>query len=325
MRTRALLALALLAATRPAAAEEVSAGATATGPAPVTAFPAGDTFAAPNGQLGAGLSVSRAQGLRLYGELAFYTTGESQEEGGFEASYRLWSFSTILGGGYKIAPDLELEAMLPIGFYTYNFSVEGPDPFVDQSDSETEIAVGNLHLGVSYVRGEGPLRMKIGGALEYGLWTIDPSDEYASALFWSAYARGGHDIGLWAPETLSIVTPSRFEYDVAEKVVVTGDGQLGLHIPTDGGDTEVSIHLAPGIGFWASPTFLAGARLPFTWFPTESGSFATFLSFEPFIRADVSEAAFLNARFTLNIDEPLGFSFDEGKVWALHVGGGGTF
>ena len=68
--------------------------------------------------------------------------------------------------------------------------------------------------------------------------------------------------------------------------------------------------------------FLAGARLPFTWIPTDSGSSSTFLSFEPFVRFDVSEAAFLNARFTLNIDEPLGFSFDDGKVWALHLGFG---
>jgi hypothetical protein len=314
----------------PAFAQEVSAGASttgaaATGPTPALTMPVDDRFAAPNGQLGAGLSVSRAEGLRLYGELGFYTTGDSEEEGDFEASYRLWSITAIVGGGYKIAPDLEIEAMLPLGFINFNSSVTGPAPFEDQEESETEVAVGNLHLGVSYVRGEGPLRMKIGGALEYGLWTIDPSNEYALTLGFSAAARGGHDIGLWAPETLSAVTPTRIEMDVAPTVVVSGDGQLGLHIPTDGGDTEFSIHLAPGIGFWASPTTLLGARLPFTWIPTESGSDSTFLSFEPFVRFDLNESAFLNARFTLNIDEPLGFSFDEGKVWALHIGGGGTF
>ncbi len=261
----------------------------------------------------------------MYGELAFYTTGDTQElGGGNEFSTRIWSISAIVGGGYKIAPDLEIEALLPLAFVSYNQSIEGPD-VADDSESETEVAVGNLQLGVNYVRGEGPLRMKIGGALMYGLWTIDPSDEFFITLLTAAAARGGHDLYLWAPETLSIVTPSRIEMDVAEKVVVSGDGQLGVHIPTDGGDTEVSIHLAPGIGFWASPTFLAGARLPFTWTPTESGSDSTFLSLEPFVRFDVSESAFLNARFTLNIDEPLGFSFDEGKVWALHLGGGGTF
>jgi hypothetical protein len=324
LRTRALLALTLLFASREAAAEEVSAGATATGPTPTPAVATGDTFAAPNGQLGAGLSTSAAQGLRMYGELGFYTTGDTQSFAGAEFSTRIWSVSAIVGGGYKIAPDLEIEAMLPLAFVHATASIEGPG-IPSESDSETEVAVGNLHLGASYVRGDGPLRMKIGGALEYGLWTIDPSDEFAITLYYAAFTRGGHDIGLWSPEVLSIVTPARFEMDVAEQVVVTGDGQLGVHIPTNGNDVEMSIHLAPGIGFWASQTFLLGARLPFTWFPTETGSFSTLLSFEPFMRFDVSDSAFLNARFTLNIDEPLGFSFDEGKYWGLHFGGGGRF
>jgi hypothetical protein len=291
----------------------------------------GDTFAAPNGQLGAGLSISRAEGLRAYGELGFYTEGdsESQTSGGFtiESSSRLWSVSAIVGGGYKIAPELEIEAMLPLAFFNYSFSTsfDGPGTEFDteDSDSMTEVAVGNLQLGVNYLRSEGPLRMKIGGALQYGLWTIDPSDEFGLTLGFAGYARGGQDISLWAPETLSLVTPSRVEY--GGQAVFTGDGSLGLHVPTDGGDVEVSIQLAPGFGIYASETVLIGGRFPFAWYPTESGSGATFFAFEPYGRFDVSESAFLNVRLTLNIDEPLGFSFDEGKIWALHFGGGGSF
>jgi hypothetical protein len=291
----------------------------------------GDTFAAPNGQLGAGLSIARAEGFRAYGELGFYTQGdsESQSGGGFtvEQSSRLWSISAIVGGGYKISPELELEALLPLAFFSYSFSTsfDGPgDEFdTEDSDGSSDVAVGNLQLGVNYVRAEGPLRMKLGGALQYGLWTIDPSSEFARALAFGGVARGGQDLSLWAPEVLSLVTPSRIEY--GGQVVFTGDGALGLHIPTNGNDTELSIQLTPGIGVYASETVLVGARVPFVWFPTESGSFATFLAFEPYGRFDIGESAFLNARFTLNIDEPLGFSFDEGKIWSLHLGGGGTF
>jgi len=99
----------------------------------------------------------------------------------------------------------------------------------------------------------------------------------------------------------------------------------GLHVPTDGGDVEVSVQLSPGVGFYASETVLIGGRFPFAWYPTESGASSTFLAFEPYGRFDVSDSAFLNARFTLNLDEPLGFSFDDGRIWALHFGGGGTF
>ncbi|HEX6278300.1 MAG TPA: hypothetical protein VFZ53_34880 [Polyangiaceae bacterium] len=325
MRNRACLVLWVLTASSAAFGQEAAAGATGTttglGPMMVPHGGIGDTFAAPNGQLGAGLSISRAEGFRMYGELGFYSYGDSSSFGDIEFSQRIWSFSAIVGGGVKIQPNLEIEAMLPLAFYDFTVTVEGPDD--EESDGESGFGVGNLHLGINYLRAQGPLRMKIGGAVQYGLWTIDPSDDMLGALVFGALARGGQDIFLWAPETLSVVTPSRIEY--GGQVVFSGDGALGLHVPTDGGDVEASIQLAPGFGYYASPTVLVGARLPFAWYPTESGSDATFLAFEPYGRFDVSESAFLNARFTLNIDEPLGFSFDEGRIWALHFGGGGTF
>jgi hypothetical protein len=332
MRNRASLVLFVLTATSTAFGQEVAATAsTGAAPNPVTTpfGTRGDTFAAPNGQLGAGLSISKAEGFRLYGELGFFTEGESdsQDFGGVtvESSVRIWSVSAIIGGGYKIAPNLEIEAMLPLAFYDFTFSTSTQGPGIDEetSDGDSGFGVGNLQLGVNYLKAQGPLRMKIGGALQYGLWTIDPSDDMLGSLAFGAYARGGQDISLWAPEVLSLVTPSRIEY--GGQVVFSGDGGLGLHVPTDGGDVEVSVQLSPGAGFYASETVLLGARFPFAWYPTESGSSATFLAFEPYGRFDVSDTAFLNARFTLNLDEPLGFSFDDGRIWALHFGGGGTF
>jgi hypothetical protein len=335
MRNSAFYALFVLTASSTALGQEVAAsttGTAATNPISTPYGTRGDTFAAPNGQLGAGLSISKPQGgFRLYGELGFYTEGDSESQSvgdiTVESSARFWSVSAIIGGGYKITPELEFEAMLPLAFYdfTFSYSLDGPGTEFDEDESEGEsgFGVGNLQLGVNYLRAQGPLRMKIGGALQYGLWTIDPSDDMSAALGLGGLARGGQDVSLWAPEVLSLVTPSRVEY--GGQAVFTGDGSLGLHVPTDGDDVEMSVQLAPGFGFYVSPTVLLGARVPFTWFPTESGSGATYLAFEPYGRFDVSETAFLNARFTLNIDEPLGFSFDDGKIWALHLGGGGTF
>ena len=307
MRNHACFVLFVLTATSTAFGQEVAATAPTGAPNPVTTpfGTRGDTFAAPNGQLGAGLSISKAEGFRLYGELGFFTEGdsESQSTGGItvESSARIWSVSAIVGGGYKIAPDLEIEALLPLAFYDYSssYSVDGPgtDFDVDESDGDSGFGVGNLQLGVNYLRAQGPLRMKIGGALQYGLWTIDPSDDMSLSLAFGGVARGGQDLSLWAPEVLSLVTPSRVEY--GGQVVFSGDGSLGLHVPTDGGDVEVSVQLAPGAGFYVSETVLLGGRFPFAWYPTESGSSATFLAFEPYGRFDVSDTAFLNARFTL--------------------------
>jgi len=304
MRARSLFALVVMTGSTPALAEEVAASTTAApSPAPVMVGH-GDGFASPNGQYGAGLSISREQGMRAYGELGVFSYN-------LFGPVDVWDFSAIVGGGYKIKQDIELEAMLPLGF----FHAGGGD--VD----ETGAAVGNLHIGASYVGAKGPLRFKVGGALEWAPWTIDPSQNFGLALAFSSLARSIHDAGLWAPETLSIVAPAHLE--AGDQAVGTGDAALGLHIPTDGGDVEVSIQADPGFGYYASENVLIGARLPFIWLITEGGDNAQ-VAIEPYGRLDFG-SAFANARFTLNLDEPLGFGFDEGRIWAIHIGGGAAF
>jgi len=45
-------------------------------------------------------------------------------------------------------------------------------------------------------------------------------------------------------------------------------------------------------------------------------------SMEPFFRFE-GERGFFDARLTLNPDDPLGFSFDDGRIQGHHLGGGG--
>jgi len=305
MRHRAFHVLFVLTASSPVLAQETATTAnTAAAPSPITTpyGTSGDTFAAPNGQYGAGLSLSKAEGMRMYGELGVYSVEF------FTAT--LWHVSAIVGGGYKIKPDIELEAMLPLALFNLG----------DPAD-ETGAAVANLHLGASYLGQKEQVRYKVGGALEWAPWAIDPDDHFAFAAGTAPWGRAAHDGGLWAPETLSIVTPIRVEY--GQQAVLSADASLGVHIPTNGGDVEMSIQLDPGFGYYASPTVLVGGRLPVVYVPTSSGDNAQ-VAIEPFARFDLG-TGFVNARFTLNLDEPLGFGFDEGKVWALHFGGGASF
>ena len=215
--------------------------------APAAAAGPIDTFAAPNGQYGAGLSISGVKTARWYGELGFFSISPGPMS--------IWSFSAIAGGGYKLMENIELEGMLPLSF----FSMSGG------TSDETGFAVGNLHLG--------------------------------------AYLVGTKDA-------------------LRDKVVLGADAAVGLHIPTGDGDMEVSLQIDPGVGFWASNTVLVGGRVPVAWIPTSEGDNAQ-IAIEPYTRIDFGSAYF-NARFTVNIDEPLGFAFDEGKIWALHLGFGGA-
>jgi len=278
----------------------------ASGVASAAEGPTANRFAAPNGQLGAGLSASPDQHARVFGELGYWHSEP--------ASLHLNAFAWILGIGVKVVPHVELEAMLPMAFAEAGNSSSG----------DTAFGTGNLHVGGSYVKADGPLRLKLGAAVEFGPWTNDYESSSAAALLAAYYLHGGQDLGLWAPEALSFVAPMRLEYDAG--VVLSADLTPGLHLPGNNADAVVTVQVAPGVGYYVSDSALIGLRTPLTLIMTslDEDDFTLF-SVEPYARFDLSRNAFLNVRFTLNIDEPLGFSFDEGKAWGLHVGGGGTF
>jgi hypothetical protein len=279
-----------------------------------------DRFAAPNGQLGAGITFTGEPKARAYAELAFTRAAASDDALGASVESHVNGLNLLLGGAYRVLPALEIEAMLPIAWAQYGTSLSYGGQ--SQSTSDGGFAVLNLHLGVNYLRAERPWRLKVGGALEWGPWTNNFGQTAVTAALATHAAYGGEHLGLWAPETFSIVAPARFEY--GERLVVSGDAQLGLHFPTGGGDSELTIQLAPGVGYYATDVVLVGLRMPFTWIPTESGSNSTFFAIEPYGRFDLG-TIFLDTSLVLNIDEPYGFAFDSGKFWALHFGGGATF
>lgn len=326
-----LAGLVIVCAGRSALAEEANVGAVANvgstpPPAPAAAPVVGgnERFAAPNGQLGAGLTASPDQKLRVFGEMAFSRAAAYEDAGGASASTHMTGLSFLLGGGYKLTENLELEAMVPFAWGEYGYSTDIP-LLGSQSGGDSSFALANLHLGVNYFAFRGPLRFKVGGALEYGPWTNDPSAATGIAMLMAHAAMGGESGGLWFPELFSIVTPARVEYAFPTvPLVLSGDVQLGLHIPTDGGDTNFSIQLSPGLGYYAKDTVLVGLRMPLTFVPTESGSDSAFVALQPYGRFDLGRG-FLDASFMLNLDDPYGFSFDQMKVWALRVGGGASF
>ncbi len=68
---------------------------------PVGRFGTEDRFGAPTGPTGAGLALSPAQRGRFWGELGFHT----------QEALTVWV--PVLGGGYKLSPNIELELILP--------------------------------------------------------------------------------------------------------------------------------------------------------------------------------------------------------------------
>lgn len=275
------------------------------------ATPAGAAeFSSPNGQTGAGLSTDAKEKIRIYGEGTFYLRTGTRESAFFgDYDVTEWALPIMLGGGYRVLPELEIEARLPIAIG--RLSVEG--------DGAGSFTPGNLYAGANYLWQKSPWLLKVGGGLAFGPWTFDPSTDRSIAYALSAVTNL-EDFYMFPPETFVIVSPNRLEYRFKPELVFTGDLSLALYIPVDGGDAELVSTLAPGAAYQTGPWTLGG-RLPLFWAMTDDD--AQF-AIEPYGRYDFG-SAYAAARFTLNLDEPYGFSFSEAKVWAFHFGVGATF
>ncbi|HEV8244964.1 MAG TPA: hypothetical protein VGP93_04320, partial [Polyangiaceae bacterium] len=254
-----------------------------------------EKFASVNGPTGAGIALTPEPKGRFWGELGLHTQS------------RVTIFSPLLGGGYKVMDQLELEAVLPFSYGSVDLGIA----------SDSKFAIGDPYIGVNYLSAPDKFRYKVGGGLTL---PIAKADDFGGfyALFGAGAIRGLQEYHYWMPETMTIYVPARLEY--GDKVVFAGDMSLGFHIPTDGGgrDAEVSTTIAPGVGAYLGDEgrALVGGRLPIWWLITQGGDNVQ-IALEPYFRYDFAKA-FVNARMTLNLDHPLGFAFDTGGYWGLH-------
>jgi hypothetical protein len=265
-----------------------------------------DRFSAPTGQLGANLSFDHEQRFRAHTEMSYFTSS------GATTLHALgWTF----GVGVKVTDAVEVEVALPVA----GAVLSGGGTSLDQ------FGVGNLSLGANYFKSfTQDLRLKVGGLVAFGPWnqSNDLVTGEGVAVYASGVMTGGYqDVWLYLPSYVHLVVPARVEF--GGSLQATGDASLQVAIPTLDSDTEVFVMVAPGVAFWATPQFSLGARMPLQFMTM--GSDAAQISLEPYLRLDVAEQAFVSTRFTVHMDDVLGFSFDDGGVWGLHLAFGGSF
>jgi len=274
-------------------------------------------FQAPSGPLGAGLSTTKDQTGRVYAEMSARSTGRSLGH--------VAAFPVVFGGGYKPVAPLELQLQLPVGIAS---AASGPnlnDPNLALVGGGG-VALGNLQLGAHLVLGNESLRLKVGASIAFGPWTTDDPDRGGYKALWHSRWTRLEDEALWLSETVGINTPVRLEFNPLSSLLLSGDAALGFYFPTDGDENAVTLSFAPGVAF-VSKYIDLGARVPVLLTlagPSLDLEDAAQVAFEPYVRANLGKA-FLNVRWTVYLDEPLGFAFDEGGLWALHFGGGAGF
>lgn len=234
----------------------------------------------------------------------------------------LVDWSLLFGFRYDIVPVFELEVQAGLSL-------------ISPEDQDTLVNFSNILVGGFYVARGPSWRLRIGGGL--GLPTAriaDPGDRdrgtEALNLIVAGAQRGMFDFALWYPERLSFQLPSaRFVYHASPEISVMAETAISIFVDTgdDDDDTHVGFQLAGDFGWHPSEVVSLGARLNLVFidndvFYFDDDEFQA--SLEPHFRVNFG-AGFFQIRLTINLDHPFGFAFDDGRVWAIHLGGGADF
>jgi len=199
----------------------------------------------------------------------------------------------------------------------------------DDDAGQSSFQLANLAFGARYVtRINRTIVIRTGGGLAVPTATLpDPglNEEYVTAIAAHAGTMVAH--GLWEywkymPDNLSIVSDTRL-------VIRTGLFRMTLNLDIAAsiytGDANVTDNVGVGVQLGFTAGFRnkvveagIGARAVLFMLGTDTNDQFQ-ASVGPFFRAFVM-GGFIEARWNLNIDDPGGFSFDDGRYWGLEIG-----
>ena len=205
------------------------------------------------------------------------------------------------------------------------FALEGTFGFlhIDPAMGGSESAMTNPRLSAYWV-GESPKTLiRVGAGLAPPL--MDDEDAGLGLTNW--LAGGMQDLWKWAPNHLSLIPTFRIDGKNRDSFAWGADVEMNVLVPTeDGFHTELHVQGGGDFTVLVHPVFHVGARLQMAWFATaeDSDGDRFQLSTVPFMRF-LFGAGFVEGRFVINIDEPGGFSFDDGKIWLFQIRGGARF
>ncbi len=203
-----------------------------------------------------------------------------------------------------------------------------------EGDSQTSFIVGNPFVAAYYRFVGNGAEMAIGGGVGLPIANVDVSgietlgdaaDALTDVLNYGLAAgiRGNRELWLWTPDTLPIVVDYMVDREMGV-VTIGNDTAFAFYVPIgdNEGDTDVALHSSSNIEANFGLVRLGGRILITAILTVEDDLDGTQIALEPFVGLDLGIFA-LDVALTMNIDDPLGFAFDDDGVWGLHFGFGG--
>ena len=177
----------------------------------------------------------------------------------------------------------------------------------------------NPYLSVHVNPDLGPIKLRVGLGITAPVANVSNPNE---AIAYSAASgiRGAWNDWLYSPDTFALTLPFRAVLDLPS-LELMGEGALFSLISTDEdadpfGGFQLAAQAKMYLGL-AGNKLGYGLRLQTVQIQGFEEEFQ--VSIEPLLSLNISIVE-LNARFTMNLNEPHGFAFDDDGFWGLHVG-----
>lgn len=244
-------------------------------------------------------------------EVAYFGTSI----GGVDVRY----IGTQLGAQVAVSDNVELFARW--GFGTVHAETSGG------GDSEDGLIAQNPFVGVNFLMNASAQQTyRVGAGLGLPLASTGSSFGDALARDIGIGTSALWDLHLWLPDTVAL----EFHIENVRRMgalVVSGRTQLVMLAYTSDTVSDNSADFAwnwdLGVGgSWDPAGSGIGIRIRSAWIPTAEDVVGTDLyqiALEPYVEQWFGDLG-ASLRFTMNMDEPYGFAFDEEGVWALHFG-----
>lgn len=237
--------------------------------------------------------------------------------------------TTELGDVWLVSPLLELGA--PI---TQTLGVQVMWGFTIATGSSPNDGLDGTHVEPGNPLFAFPIRVADGLVFAPG-FTLPiadlPDDTDASFAISRAAVNGGRglrgtvDQWLWFADEVSLVMPLSWAKWV-DPFLIEVDAKLAYVVPVTKTDPDDDFVLqANGRMAWRMvPGLFLGVELALVFIPTNSGDNAQ-TSIAPELRYVIEGRGHLEASLLMNLDTPFGPTFQAGRVWGIHLGGGMSF